>query len=77
MTPVAIGDTQGTLQARKTWFAMYKRPETFLRLHKCYQANSSLFEFIILSSFIFNVNNDNIVYSSLSTTDFDLVNSEK
>ena len=33
MIPVAIGDTQGTLQARKTWFAMYKRPETFLRLH--------------------------------------------
>ena len=31
--PVAIGDTQGTLQARKTWFAVYKRPETFLRLH--------------------------------------------
>ena len=33
MIPVAIGDTQGTLQARKTWFAMYKHPETFLRLH--------------------------------------------
>ena len=33
MTPVAIGDTQGTLQARKTWFAVYERPETFLRLH--------------------------------------------
>ena len=33
MIPVAIGDTQGTLQARKTWFAVYKRPETFLRLH--------------------------------------------
>ena len=33
MTPVAIGDTQGTLQARKTWFAVYKCPETFLRLH--------------------------------------------
>ena len=33
MTPVDIGDTQGTLQARKTWFAVYKCPETFLRLH--------------------------------------------
>ena len=33
MTPVAIGDTQGTLQARKTWFAVYQCPETFLRLH--------------------------------------------
>ena len=30
MTPVAIGDTQGTLQARKTCITPYKRPETLL-----------------------------------------------
>ena len=30
MTPVAIGDTQGTLQARKTCKTVYNRPETLL-----------------------------------------------
>ena len=30
MTPVAIGDTQGTLQARKTCITPYKRPETLV-----------------------------------------------
>ena len=30
MTPVDIGDTQGTLQARKTCITPYKRPETLL-----------------------------------------------
>ena len=30
MTPVAIGDTQGTLQARKTCITPYKCPETLI-----------------------------------------------
>ena len=30
MTPVDIGDTQGTLQARKTFKTAYKRPETLV-----------------------------------------------
>ena len=30
MTPVDIGDTQGTLQARKTCITPYKRPETLI-----------------------------------------------
>ena len=30
MNPVAIGDTQGTLQARKTCITPYKRPETLI-----------------------------------------------
>ena len=30
MTPVDIGDTQGTLQARKTCITPYKRPETLV-----------------------------------------------
>ena len=33
MTPVAIGDTQGTLQARKTFKTIWTRPETFLRVY--------------------------------------------
>ena len=33
MTPVAIGDTQGTLQARKTCITPYKRQETLVWLH--------------------------------------------
>ena len=33
MTPVAIGDTQGTLQARKTCITVYKRPETLIRVY--------------------------------------------
>ena len=28
MTPVVIGDTQGTLQARKTFKTVYKHPES-------------------------------------------------
>ena len=30
VTPVAIGDTQGTLQAQKTCITAYKRPETLI-----------------------------------------------
>ena len=33
MTPVAIGDTQGTLQARKTCKTVYNHPETLLRVY--------------------------------------------
>ena len=33
MTPVAIGDTQGTLQARKTFKTVCTRPATFLRVY--------------------------------------------
>ena len=30
MTPVDIGDTQGTLQAKKMFETLYKRPETLV-----------------------------------------------
>ena len=30
VTPVDIGDTQGTLQAQKTFETLYKRPETLV-----------------------------------------------
>ena len=30
VTPVDIGDTQGTLQAKKTFETLYKRPETLV-----------------------------------------------
>ena len=33
MTPVAIGDTQGTLQAQKMFETLYKHPETLVRVY--------------------------------------------
>ena len=36
VTPVAIGDTQGTLQARKTCVTPYKRPETLIWVYTWY-----------------------------------------
>ena len=33
MTPVDIGDTQGTLQARETFETLYKHPETLVGVY--------------------------------------------
>ena len=38
MTPVDIGDTQGTLQAKKTFETLYKHPETLVWVYRCVPA---------------------------------------
>ena len=48
MTPVAIGDTQGTLQARKTCITPYKRPETLVWVYM-YTYFSILSHFYLMS----------------------------
>ena len=58
MTPAAIGDTQGTLQARKTCITPYKRPVTLIWV---YTGKKWAHNQIISENYIINVADESVI----------------